>query len=54
MQKELFVANTCFMKRVSQKVTFESGQASTVVDYVLVRKRDRASVRDVKVIPGEP
>jgi hypothetical protein len=51
---ELVVVNTCFKKRDSQKVTFESGGARTVVDYVLVRRQDRAMVQDAKVIPGEP
>jgi hypothetical protein len=46
--------NTCFRKRVSQLVTYESGEARTVVDYVLVRRKERAMVRDAKVIPGEP
>jgi hypothetical protein len=51
---ELVVVNTCFRKRVSQLVTYESGEARTVVDYVLVRRKERAMVRDAKVIPGEP
>src|SRR5579864_7574771 len=28
-------------------------EAGTVVDYVLVRRRDRAMVKDVTVVPGE-
>jgi hypothetical protein len=51
---ELVVVNTCFTKRVSQLVTYESGDARTVVDYVLVRRKERAMVRDAKVISGEP
>ena len=51
---DLVVVNTCFKKRDSQKVTFESGGARTVVDYVLVRRQERAALRDAKVIPGEP
>ena len=46
----LVVVNTCFSKRDSHKVTFESGGARTVVDYVLVRRQDRAMVLDVKVM----
>ena len=49
---ELVVVNTCFKKRVSQKVTYESGEARTVVE--MVRRQGRAMVRDAKVIPGEP
>jgi len=50
---ELVVANTCFRKRDNQKVTFESGGARTVVDYVMVRKKERSMVKDVKAVPGE-
>jgi hypothetical protein len=35
------------------KVSYESG-GKTVVDYVLVRKRERQNVMDVKVIRSEP
>lgn len=51
---EMVVANTCFTKDTTKLVTFESGGNKTVVDYVLVRKSDRAMVKDVKVIRGEP
>ena len=35
-------------------VTYESGGVSSVVDYVLARKKDMKDVKDVKdVIPGE-
>ena len=40
---DLVVVNTCFKKRDSEKVTFESG-ARTVVDYVLVRRQERAAL----------
>jgi hypothetical protein len=49
----LVVVNTWFRKRDSQLVTYESGEARTVVDYVLVRRKEWAMVRDAKVIPGE-
>jgi hypothetical protein len=48
------VVSTCFQKQDSKKVTYDSGGDRTVVDYMLVRKCDRPSVKDVKVIPGEP
>ena len=50
----LVVVNTWFRKPDSQLVTYESGEARTVVDYVLVRRKEWAMVRDAKVIPGEP
>ena len=34
-------------------MTYESGNSSTQIDYVLVRKANRKLVRDVKVIAGE-
>ena len=34
-------------------VTYESGGVSSVVDYVLARKKDMKDVKDVKVILGE-
>src|SRR5277367_3255930 len=49
----LVVVNTWFRKRDSQLVTYKSGEARTVVDYVLVRRKEWAMVRDAKVIPGE-
>ena len=48
------VVSTCFQKQDSKKVTYDSGGDRTVVDYMLVRKCERPSVKDVKVIPGEP
>src|SRR5260221_512039 len=50
---ELVVANTWFKKEDSKKVTYDSGGCRTVVDYVLVRKSDRAMVKNVKVIGSE-
>ena len=50
---DMLVANTVFKKRESHLITYESGAAKTQVDYLLVRNRDRKSLRDVKVIPSE-
>ena len=50
---DLVVANTWFQKPEEKKVTYASGGNESVVDYVLVRKRDRKMVRDVKIISGE-
>jgi hypothetical protein len=49
----MVIANTWFRKSDLQKITYESGGCRTVVDYVLVRKCERASVKDVKVIRSE-
>ena len=45
--------NTCFQKRKSRLITFRSGETETMIDYILVNKKYRSSVKDVKVIPGE-
>ena len=50
---DLVIANTMFNKSETKKITDESGGCKTVVDYILVRERDRAKLKDVKVIPGE-
>jgi hypothetical protein len=51
---DLVVANTWFKKKESQLVTYESGESKTVVDYTLVRKRDRKLVRNISVLQNEP
>ena len=49
----MMVANTLFKKRESRLVTYQSGNSSSQIDYILVRKTHRKFVRDVKVIAGE-
>jgi hypothetical protein len=49
----LMVANTWFTKDDSKKITYESGENRSVIDYVLVRKYQRNMVIDVSVINGE-
>ena len=51
---DLFVANTGFQKRTQHLVTYKSGQHESQIDYLLTRKRDRRTIMDCKVIPGEP
>ena len=34
-------------------ITYESGESTSVIDYMLVKKGDRGMVRDLKVITGE-
>ena len=49
----LTISNTWFMKRDSQKVTYELGGNKTVVDYMLTRREDRWMVRNVTVTQSE-
>ena len=42
--------NTCFQKGKSRLITFRSGKTETMIDYILVNKNRRSSVKDVKVI----
>ena len=50
---DLVVRNTCFIKRESHIVTFNSGTNRTQIDYILYRKSFHKAVKDVKVIPDE-
>ncbi|ONM55522.1 hypothetical protein ZEAMMB73_Zm00001d020743 [Zea mays] len=50
---DMFIANTFFKKRQSHLVTFSSGQHTSQIDFVLLRKEDRHACLDCKVIPGE-
>ena len=47
------ITNTFFRKRQSHLVTFSSGQYSSQIDFVLIRRRDKRTCVDCKVIPGE-
>ena len=49
VDKGLRLINTCFQKRKSRLITFRSGETETMIDYILVNKRYRSSVKDVKV-----
>ena len=46
--------NTWFDKRDSKKVSYESGGCKTVVDYMLIKQKNRPMVTDVGVIANEP
>jgi hypothetical protein len=50
---ELVITNTFYTKSNNRKVTYCSGGAKSMIDFLLVRRRDRSMVKDVKVIPGE-
>src|SRR2546426_11315650 len=52
--RDMIIANIWFDKEDSKKVSYESGACKTVVDYILVRKIDRAKITDVKIIGSEP
>ena len=47
---DLVITNTYFTKRDSQLLTYRSGNACSQIDYILVRKRNFKSVRNVNVI----
>ena len=49
----MMVGNTLFKKRVSRLVTYQSGDVSSQIDYILFRKTNRKMVKDVKVIAGK-
>ena len=53
MANNLFVANTCFMKRESHLVTYNSDNSKSQIDFFLYRKTFKSMVKNVKVIPGE-
>ena len=48
------MANTWFTKKEKQIVTYESGGNRSMIDYILVRKRDMRMLTDATVIPNEP
>jgi hypothetical protein len=50
---DLIIANTLSRKRVSHLVTFSSGQYCSQIDFILMRREDRHTCLDCKVIPGE-
>jgi hypothetical protein len=49
----LVIANTFFRKRDSHLVTFSSGHRSSQIDFVLIKREDKQTYLDCKVIPGE-
>ena len=50
---ELAVVNTWFKKDHNKRVTYESGGRKSQIDYILVRRSELSTVKDVKVIAGE-
>ncbi|XP_071685643.1 uncharacterized protein [Rutidosis leptorrhynchoides] len=49
---ELVVANSFFKKRDAQLATFHSGDRSTQIDFLLLRKGELRTCRDCKVLPA--
>jgi len=50
---ELVVCNTMFMKEESKLITFMTANVKSVLDYILIRQRNKGMVLNAKVIPGE-
>ena len=53
VEKDLCVGNSWFKKKDSRKVTFNGGCSGTDIDFVLMKKRQRKFLMDVRVIGGE-
>jgi hypothetical protein len=49
----LMVANTFFRKKKSHLITFNSGQHSNQIDFVLTRREERPNCMNYKVMPNE-
>ena len=50
---DLILANTWFRKRESHLITFRSGSNASQIDFFLIRRVDRGSCIDCKVVPDE-
>ena len=50
---DVWLAKTGSQKSEEHRVTYKSGKDATQLDYLLVRRRDRATVMDTKVTPRE-
>jgi hypothetical protein len=53
MAMDLVVCNTFFRKEDNKKVTFESSGNKSEIDYFMVRRKEKGTVKDVTVINGE-
>ncbi|XP_047257628.1 uncharacterized protein LOC124889687 [Capsicum annuum] len=49
----LWIANASFSDKEENLITFHSSVAKTLIDFLLMRKGDRALCKDWKVIPSE-
>ena len=50
---DLEICNTLYNKKDEHLFTYSSGNTSSVIDYILVRRDKLVHVRDCNVIPGE-
>ena len=48
----MVIGNTLFTKEAARLITYRSGENMSVIDYVLVKAKDRKYVKNVKAIPG--
>ena len=53
VEKDLCVGNSWFKKKDSRKVTFNRGCSGTEIDFVLMKKKQRKFLMDVRIIGGE-
>ena len=52
-RRELAITNTYFVKKLAHRDTYNSGGRSSLVDYIMVRRRRIKEVMDTKVVVGE-
>ena len=50
---DMMIGNTFFKKDNEKFITYKSGDAASLIGYVMVKKEIWKDVEDVKVIPGE-
>ena len=50
---DFVIGNTFFVKRDSHLITYQSGNAKTQIDFILLRKRNLKMAKNIKVIPSE-
>ena len=50
---DFVIGNTFFVKRDSHLMTYQSGNAKTQIDFILLRKRNLKMAKDIKVITSE-
>src|SRR6188768_3362291 len=50
---DLVVGNTFFVKDDTKKITYQSGDSKSQIDYILVRRKDKSFLKNVTVINGE-
>ena len=50
---DFVIGNTFFVKRDTHLITYQSGNAKTQIDFILLRKRNLKMAKDIKVIPSE-